>query len=42
MNIPYRQRSEYQPVDVTKLRPGRAYEQLIQKRTSAFGSIPHG
>lgn len=33
MNIPYRRASEYQPVDIEKLRPGGSYGQLIAKRT---------
>ena len=47
MNIPYRRVSEYQPVDVAKLRPGSSYKSLIEKRThpiddlvSRFGRIP--
>ena len=47
MNIPYRHVSEYQPVDVSKLRPGSSYKSLIEKRThpiddlvSRFGRIP--
>jgi 2-polyprenyl-3-methyl-5-hydroxy-6-metoxy-1,4-benzoquinol methylase len=47
MEIPYRRVSEYQPVDVGKLRPGSSYKSLIEKRThpiddlvSRFGRIP--
>jgi len=47
MNIPYRHVSEYQPVDVGKLRPGSSYKTLIEKRThpiddlvARFGHIP--
>jgi 2-polyprenyl-3-methyl-5-hydroxy-6-metoxy-1,4-benzoquinol methylase len=47
MEIPYRRASEYQPVDVTKLRPGNSYKSLIEKRThpidelvARFGRIP--
>jgi len=47
MQIPYRQISEYKPVDVSKLRPGASYKNLIDKRThpiddliSRFGRIP--
>ncbi len=47
MQIPYRRVSEYQPVDVSRLRPGRSYKSLIEKRThpiddlvARFGRIP--
>ena len=47
MNIPYRHVSEYQPVDVSQLRPGSSYKSLIEKRTHPiddlvrrFGRIP--
>jgi 2-polyprenyl-3-methyl-5-hydroxy-6-metoxy-1,4-benzoquinol methylase len=47
MQIPYRQLSEYQPVDISKLRPGTSYRSLIEKRThpidaliARFGKIP--
>lgn len=47
MNIPYRRVSEYQPVDVSRLRPGSSYKSLIEKRThpiddlvARFGRIP--
>jgi 2-polyprenyl-3-methyl-5-hydroxy-6-metoxy-1,4-benzoquinol methylase len=47
MNILYRRVSEYQPVDVSKLRPGSSYKSLIEKRThpiddlvARFGRIP--
>jgi 2-polyprenyl-3-methyl-5-hydroxy-6-metoxy-1,4-benzoquinol methylase len=47
MQIPYRHISEYQPVDIAKLRPGTSYKSLIEKRThpitaliARFGEIP--
>jgi CMP-N,N'-diacetyllegionaminic acid synthase len=47
MRIPYRRASEYQPVDIAKLRPGGSYTSLIEKRThpiddlvARFGHIP--
>lgn len=47
MQIPYRRVSEYQPVDVSKLRPGSSYKSLIEKRThpiddliARYGRIP--
>ena len=47
MHIPYRRVSEYQPVDVSRLRPGSSYKSLIEKRThpidelvAKFGRIP--
>jgi 2-polyprenyl-3-methyl-5-hydroxy-6-metoxy-1,4-benzoquinol methylase len=47
MHIPYRHISEYQPVDISKLRPGTSYKSLIEKRThpidalvARFGKIP--
>jgi CMP-N,N'-diacetyllegionaminic acid synthase len=47
MRIPYRRASEYQPVDIAKLRPGGSYKSLIEKRThpiddlvARFGRIP--
>ena len=47
MQIPYRRVSEYQPVDVSRLRPGSSYKSLIEKRThpidelvTRFGRIP--
>jgi len=47
MHIPYRRVSEYQPVDVSQLRPGASYRSLIEKRThpiddlvARFGGIP--
>lgn len=39
MHIPYRQLSEYQPVDISKLRPGNSYKQLIQKRTHPIDEL---
>jgi CMP-N-acetylneuraminic acid synthetase/SAM-dependent methyltransferase len=45
--IPYRRVSEYQPVDISKLRPGGSYRSLIEKRThpiddlvARFGRVP--
>jgi 2-polyprenyl-3-methyl-5-hydroxy-6-metoxy-1,4-benzoquinol methylase len=47
MQIPYRHLSEYQPVDIAKLRPGTSYKSLIENRThpiraliARFGKIP--
>src|SRR4051812_28250876 len=39
MNIPYRQRSDYQPVDISRLRPGGSYKQLIEKRTHPIDEL---
>ncbi|MGH9346751.1 MAG: class I SAM-dependent methyltransferase [Vicinamibacterales bacterium] len=39
MQIPYRQLSEYQAVDVAKLRPGGSYQQLIEKRTHSIDEL---
>jgi 2-polyprenyl-3-methyl-5-hydroxy-6-metoxy-1,4-benzoquinol methylase len=39
MNIPYRQLSEYEPVDIAKLRPGGSYKQLIEKRTHPIDEL---
>ena len=39
MQIPYRQWSEYQPVDVARLRPGGSYKQLIEKRTHPIDEL---
>lgn len=39
MDIPYRQLSEYQPVDIAKLRPGSSYKQLIEKRTHPIDEL---
>ncbi len=39
MEIPYRQLSEYQPVDISKLRPGSSYKQLIEKRTHPIDEL---
>jgi SAM-dependent methyltransferase len=39
MNIPYRRASEYQPVDVSRLRPGSSYKQLIEKRTHPIDEL---
>jgi CMP-N,N'-diacetyllegionaminic acid synthase len=47
MRIPYRRASEYEPVDIARLRPGGSYKSLIEKRThpiddlvARFGRIP--
>jgi 2-polyprenyl-3-methyl-5-hydroxy-6-metoxy-1,4-benzoquinol methylase len=47
VQIPYRHLSEYEAVDISKLRPGNSYRQLIAKRTHpvdelvrVHGSIP--
>jgi CMP-N,N'-diacetyllegionaminic acid synthase len=47
MRIPYRHASDYQAVDIAKLRPGGSYKSLIEKRThpiddliARFGRIP--
>lgn len=47
MNIRYRRLSEYQPVDLARLRPAGSYKSLIEKRThpiddlvARFGRIP--
>jgi len=39
MKIPYRQLAEYQPVDISKLRPGGSYKQLIAKRTHPIDEL---
>jgi 2-polyprenyl-3-methyl-5-hydroxy-6-metoxy-1,4-benzoquinol methylase len=39
MKIPYRQVAEYQPVDISKLRPGGSYKQLIAKRTHPIDEL---
>jgi 2-polyprenyl-3-methyl-5-hydroxy-6-metoxy-1,4-benzoquinol methylase len=39
MDIPYRKASEYQPVDVARLRPGGSYKQLIEKRTHPIDEL---
>jgi 2-polyprenyl-3-methyl-5-hydroxy-6-metoxy-1,4-benzoquinol methylase len=39
MNIPYRRFSEYQPVDIARLRPGGSYKQLIEKRTHPIDEL---
>jgi 2-polyprenyl-3-methyl-5-hydroxy-6-metoxy-1,4-benzoquinol methylase len=39
MNIPYRRPSDYQPVDVAKLRPAGSYKQLIEKRTHPIDEL---
>jgi 2-polyprenyl-3-methyl-5-hydroxy-6-metoxy-1,4-benzoquinol methylase len=39
MQIPYRRPSEYQSVDVARLRPGGSYKQLIEKRTHPIDEL---
>jgi 2-polyprenyl-3-methyl-5-hydroxy-6-metoxy-1,4-benzoquinol methylase len=39
VEIPYRRLSEYQPVEVSKLRPGSSYKQLIEKRTHPIDEL---
>ncbi len=39
MEIPYRRRSEYQPVDLEKLRPQGSYKSLMQKRTHSIDAL---
>jgi 2-polyprenyl-3-methyl-5-hydroxy-6-metoxy-1,4-benzoquinol methylase len=39
MNIPYRRFTEYQPVDIARLRPGGSYAQLIAKRTHPIDEL---
>jgi 2-polyprenyl-3-methyl-5-hydroxy-6-metoxy-1,4-benzoquinol methylase len=39
VQIPYRRLAEYQPVDISKLRPGGAYRQLIEKRTHPIDEL---
>src|SRR5688572_9682247 len=39
MHIPYRRFSEYQPVDIARLRPGGSYKQLIEKRTHPIDEL---
>ena len=39
MDIPYRRRSEYQPVDLEKLRPKDSYKSLMQKRTHSIDAL---
>jgi 2-polyprenyl-3-methyl-5-hydroxy-6-metoxy-1,4-benzoquinol methylase len=39
MQIPYRQVTEYQPVDVAQLRPAGSYKQLIEKRTHPIDEL---
>jgi SAM-dependent methyltransferase len=39
MQIPYRRLSEYQPVDVARLRPGGSYSSLIAKRTHPIDAL---
>lgn len=39
MNIPYRRFDEYRPVDVSRLRPGDSYKQLIARRTHPIDEL---
>jgi 2-polyprenyl-3-methyl-5-hydroxy-6-metoxy-1,4-benzoquinol methylase len=39
MQIPYRRLEEYQPVDISRLRPGGSYKQLIEKRTHPIDEL---
>lgn len=39
MQIPYRRFAEYQAVDVSRLRPGSSYRQLIEKRTHPIDEL---
>jgi 2-polyprenyl-3-methyl-5-hydroxy-6-metoxy-1,4-benzoquinol methylase len=39
VQIPYRQLSEYQTVDISQLRPGSSYKQLIEKRTHPIDEL---
>lgn len=39
MQIPYRRVSEYQPVDIARLRPGGSYRQLIEQRTHPIDEL---
>jgi 2-polyprenyl-3-methyl-5-hydroxy-6-metoxy-1,4-benzoquinol methylase len=39
MQIPYRRLPEYQPVDISRLRPGGSYKQLIEKRTHPIDEL---
>jgi 2-polyprenyl-3-methyl-5-hydroxy-6-metoxy-1,4-benzoquinol methylase len=39
MDIPYRRVSEFVPVDITRLRPGESYRQLLQKRTHVIDDL---
>jgi 2-polyprenyl-3-methyl-5-hydroxy-6-metoxy-1,4-benzoquinol methylase len=39
MLIPYRRQSEYQPVDLEKLRPKGSYKSLIAKRTHSIDAL---
>lgn len=39
MQIPYRRQTEYQPVDLGKLRPKGSYKSLIQKRTHSIDAL---
>src|SRR5688500_5684642 len=39
MLIPYRRQSEYQPVDLEKLRPKDSYKSLIAKRTHSIDAL---
>src|SRR5215470_10820023 len=39
MQIPYRRATEYEPVDVARLRPAGSYQQLIAKRTHPIDEL---
>jgi 2-polyprenyl-3-methyl-5-hydroxy-6-metoxy-1,4-benzoquinol methylase len=39
LQIPYRRLSEYQPVDISRLRPAGSYAQLIAKRTHPIDEL---
>ncbi|MBI3049012.1 MAG: methyltransferase domain-containing protein [Acidobacteria bacterium] len=39
LRIPYRRTDEYQKVDVSRLRPGDSYKQLIEKRTHPIDEL---
>jgi len=39
MQIPYRRVDEYQHVDISRLRPGGSYKQLIEKRTHPIDEL---
>jgi 2-polyprenyl-3-methyl-5-hydroxy-6-metoxy-1,4-benzoquinol methylase len=39
MNIPYRHIADYERVDISQLRPGTSYKQLIEKRTHPIDEL---
>jgi 2-polyprenyl-3-methyl-5-hydroxy-6-metoxy-1,4-benzoquinol methylase len=39
LKIPYRRVSEYQPVDIARLRPGGSYKSLIEQRTHPIDDL---